>query len=237
MLDTSLASRLPHFVQFLATAADYGITVILTTPSLSALDALMPAGSGATVAAQFAHQLWYAPRDRETAVYMAARYGTRLNSSSEAVLYLTPEEILAWPEDQLLLVTERERPYVVLGHPVQLPADIQQRQPPRPPMAEKTPRRYDEWVPDLPDLTRQMTAFLMANGAIPIPTKDAEGESERDETAVAKEQTTSESTVEPAQVVSEPDPLTPAGPDVPEGIVEEEATAEKALKLARSRYR
>jgi hypothetical protein len=32
-----------------------------------------------------------------------------------------------------------------------------------PPAALTPPRRYDQWLPDLPDLTRQMTAFLMAN--------------------------------------------------------------------------
>jgi len=235
VLEASLASRLPHFAQFLTTAADYGITVVLTAPSLSALDTLTPTGSGTTLAAQFAHQLWYAPRDRETAVYMTTRYGTRLNAASEAVPELTPEEILAWPEEQLLLVTERERPYVVLGQTLAMPPDFPQRQPPWPPAGLTPPRSYDQWLPDLPDLSQQMTAFLMANGAIPIPTKDAEVESERDETAVAKAQTTSESTDEPALVV--PDPLTPAAPDEPEGIAEEGAAAEKSLKLARSHYR
>lgn len=189
------------------------------------------------MAAQFAHQLWYAPRDRETAVYIATRYGTRLNAVGEAVPELTPEEILAWSEEQLLLVTERDRPYVVLGQALPLPVDFPQRQPPWPPAGFDPAPTLRPVVAGPAGLDPQMTAFLMANGAIPIPTKDAEGESERDETAVAKEQTTSESTVEPAQVVSEPDPLTPAGPDEPEGLVEEEATAEKALKLARSRYR
>jgi hypothetical protein len=42
VLDTGLASRLPHFAQFLTTAADYGITVVLTAPSITALDTLIP---------------------------------------------------------------------------------------------------------------------------------------------------------------------------------------------------
>jgi hypothetical protein len=90
---------------------------------------------------------------------------------------------------------------VVLGQALTMPADFPWRQPPWLPADLTPPRRYDQWLPDLPDLTREMTAFLMANGAIPIPTKDAEGESEKDETAVAKAQTTSEPIIEPAQVV------------------------------------
>lgn len=237
VLDTGLASRLPHFAQFLTTAADYGITVVLTALSITALDTLAPIGSGTTLAAQFAHQLWYAPREPATAVYLANRYGTRLNAAGEAVPELTPEEILAWPEDQLLLVTEGERPYVMLGQALTMPADFPWRQPPWLPADLTPPRRYDQWLPDLPDLTQQMTAFLVANGAIPIPTKDAEGESEKEETAVAKAQTSSVPLIEPAQVVSKPDPLTLTATDEPEGIVDEEVAAENALKLARSRYR
>jgi len=240
VLDTSLASRLPHFAQFMTTAADFGITVVLIAPSLPALDALTPTGSGATLAAQFAHQLWYAPRDRQTAVYMATRYGTHLNAASEAVLELTPEEILAWSEDQLLLVTEWERPYVVLGHPVQLPSDFPQRQPPLPPAAEKTPRRYDEWLPDLPDLTRQMTEFLMANGAISIPAKDAEGENERGETAADRDLATKETAGEkPGDDSAGPftSSLAAAPANEPEPSPEAEAASEESLNVARTRYR
>ena len=235
VLDTRLVSRLPHFAQFLTTAADYGITVVLTAPSITALDALTQTGSGTTLAAQFVHQLWYAPRDPATAVYLATRYGTRLNAASEAVPELTPEEILSWPEDQLLLVTERERPYVVLGQALAMPPDFLWREPPWLPADLAPPRRYDQWLPDLPDLTQQMTAFLMANGAIPIPAKDAEAAEERVGTAVAKDRTTSESADEPVLVV--PAPLTPVAPDEPEGIAEEGVAAEKSLKLARSHYR
>ncbi|MBK8905465.1 MAG: type IV secretion system DNA-binding domain-containing protein [Anaerolineaceae bacterium] len=240
VLDSNLASRLPHFAQFLATAADFGIAVILTASSLTALDALTPTDSGATLSAQFAHQLWYAPRDRETAVYIATRYGTRLTSAGEAMPELTPEEILAWPEDQLLLVTERGRPYVVIGQPVQLPEDFPQRQPPLPPAAETVPRRYDQWLPDLPDLTRKMAEFLMANGAIPIPAKDAEGENERDETAVGRDPATKETGAEKTGDDSA-GPFTSfsaaAPAKEPEPSTEAEEASEQSLNVARSRYR
>ena len=235
VLDTSLASRLPHFAQFLATAADYGITVVLTAPSLSALDALNPIGSGETLAAQFPHQLWYAPRDRETAVHIATRYGTHLDASGASVATLTAEEVLGWSDETLLLVTERQRPYLVIGQPVKLPEDFRQRQPPRPPATEAMPRRSDQWLPDLPDLTRQMAEVLVASGAIPIPVDAAEGKNESEDTAVAKEQTASEPIVESAgDVATAPDPSTP---NEQEFVEEAKDASEESLNVARARYR
>ena len=235
VLDISLASRLPHFAQFLATAADFGITVVLTAPSLSALETLNPTGSGAALAAQFPHQLWYAPRDRETAVHMATRYGTRLNLAGEAAPELTPEEIQAWPENQLLLVPQRERPYVVIGQPVQLPEDFRQRQPPLPPATEAVPRRYDQWLPDLPDLTRQMAEVLVAHGAIPIPVDATDGKNESEETAVDRQPVDQEPAVKPARAA--PDPPSPTAPGEPEVGEEVEAASEKSRNVARARYR
>jgi hypothetical protein len=240
IVEVSLASRLPHFHQFLTKATDFGITVVLTAPSLSALAALNPTGCGATLAGQFAHQLWYAPRDRETAVHMATRYGTRLNLAGEAAPALTAEAILAWPDDQLLLVTQRERPYVVIGQPVKLPEDFRQRQPPLPPAIETVPRRYDQWLPDLPDLSRQIAEVLVASGAIPIPVKVADGENESEEAAVDRElaarEPTTEKTVDESAgaLTSSPEP---APPNKTEHSEAAETASEEALNIARTRYR
>lgn len=234
VLDTNLARRVPHFAQFLTTAADYGITVVLTAPSITALDTLTPPGSGATLAAQFAHQLWYAPHDPATAVYMATRYGTRLNPAGEAVSELATEEMLSWPEDQVLLVTERERPYVVLGQALAMPPDFLWREPPWLPADLTPPRRYDHWLPDLPDLTQQMTAFLISQGVIPIPAEGADDEKLPAETDVNKEPDAPVSAGATATVG--PDPVSPVESYKLEAT-EETAASEETLNVARTRYR
>lgn len=139
VLDASLAGALPHFTQFLATAADYSITVVLTAASLAALHGISPLNSSETLVSQFAHQLWYAPRERETAVHIATRYGTKFNPDGESASVFTPEEVLGWSGEALLLLTRRERPYMVMGQPVKLPEEFPQRQPPLPPQQAAYP--------------------------------------------------------------------------------------------------
>ncbi|MFZ1399879.1 MAG: type IV secretion system DNA-binding domain-containing protein, partial [Candidatus Promineifilaceae bacterium] len=239
VLDTSLASRLPHFTRFLATAADYGITVVLTTPSLASLSNVSPGSSAETVVSQFAHQLWYAPRERETAVYLATRYGTQLNSDGEPVPALTPGELLGWSDEQLLLLTRQERPYLVLGQPVTLPEDFPQRQPPRPPTAGGTPRTYDSWLPPLSGLTEQVQAALMAQGVMPAPAQA------KTAVVVHTEEDGGETAVSQAPVVAEenrPIPTSPTvKPDDPlkqaEKPAEDDEASEKSLHIVRTKFR
>ena len=248
VLDTSLARRLPNFWQFLATAADYGITVVLTAPSLASLALVSLGSSGETVVSPFAHQLWYAPRERETAVYMATRYGTQLNSDGEPVPVLTPEEVLGWSNEDLLLLTRQERPYLVLGQPVTLPEDFPQRQPPRPPTAGDLPRTYDSWLPSLSGLTEQVQAALIAQGAMPAPAPAKAKAVASAKAVVPKEADGGETAVAPTSAVtkasqpnSNPDTPTDNLPKKPEPPprppVEDDEAAEKSLNIIRSKFR
>lgn len=236
VLDAALANRLPHFAQFLTTAADFGITVVLTAPSLSAMDAIVPAGSGETLAGQFAHQLWYSPRDRETAVHISTRYGTSLNKSGEAVPALPAEEVLGWTDEALLVVTRQERPYCVIGQPVRLPEDFPQRQPPLPPSAAAMPRIYDRWLPELPDLTQQVAEVLAAAGAVPAMPMVEDGTDDRGKTAVigelpgAGELREQINSLNPSTQQME----TATQPEPPEAAEED---SKNSLSIARSRLR
>ncbi|MCB8939230.1 MAG: type IV secretory system conjugative DNA transfer family protein [Ardenticatenaceae bacterium] len=246
VLDAYLAGRLPHFSQFLATAADYGITVVLTAPSLASLAPVSPASSAETVISQFAHQLWYAPRERETAVYMATRYGTQLNPEGGQESVLTREEVLGWSDEELLLLTRQERPYLVLGQPVTLPEDFPQRQPPRPPTAGDLPRAYDSWLPPLSGLTEQVQAALIAQGAMPAPAQ-AKAKAKAivsAEAVVQKKEEGGETAVSPAPAGAEeslpnsnPDDSADNLPKQPEPPMEDDEASEKSLNIVRTKFR
>lgn len=223
VLDAALANRLPHFAQFLTTASDYGIMVVLTAPSLTALGTLTPTGSGETLAGQFAHQLWYAPRDRETAVHISTRYGTSLNKSGEPVLALPAEEVLGWADEALLVVTRQERPYVFIGQAVKLPEGFPQRQPPLLPTAGSEPRTYDKWLPPLPSFTSEIQAALVDKGAMPDP-------AETETAAAAKKELAA---VETAVL---PEPVVPPE-SRPEPPGEDDEASEKSLNIVRTKFR
>jgi hypothetical protein len=144
--------RLPPIEQVLTEAATYGITIILTAESLPALNTLAADGDGAALAGRFAHQVWYPPRDRQTAEHMAWSYGTELpqtaeDSHPEPKLMLAPHEVLAWSSEQVLVYTRQERPYCFLAEQVTLPADILLRLPPIPPRHTPPPRDHLAWLP------------------------------------------------------------------------------------------
>lgn len=176
ILDVSLARWLHNFVELLPVASDYGFTIILTAPSLSALDALAPDGSGSALAGQFAHQLWYPPRERQTAEHMAGRFGTYLAECGKAVPVVSSEEMMAWSDDKVLLVTQRERPYCVIGSPVLSPEDLLQRQPPLPPQIAALPRVYDGWLPEELDLVPPAVAALAGDSSLPVDDNQADDE-------------------------------------------------------------
>ncbi len=236
VLNAALAGRLPHFDQMVATAADYGITIVLITPSLTALANISPTGSGATLAGQFAHQLWYPPRDRGTADHMGWRYGTRLGEDGEMVPAMTAEEMMAWPEGHVLLVTQQERPYCVIGQPVKLPEDFPQRQPPLPPPAVVMPRTYDRWLPELPDLTQQVAEVLVAAGVVPAMPKVGDGENDDEKTAVIGEPS---GTDEPENQSASSDASSPQkeAANQPEPPETAEEDSKNSLSIARSRLR
>ena len=152
VLDSALARQVHDFPLLLAEAADYGVTVILTTGSLAELAELAPGGDGAALASRFAHQLWYPPHDRMMAEHMAWLYGTELpqaveSSHPESQLVFDSYEVLAWPRERVLLYTRRERPYRCLAQQLTLPADWPQNAPPAPPKQAFAPRNSEDWLP------------------------------------------------------------------------------------------
>jgi hypothetical protein len=148
VMDAAFARLLPPIEQLLVEAAGYNITVILTAESLSALDNLAEDGDGAVLAGRFAHQVWYPPHDQQTAAHMVWLYGTELwEEGMSPRQVLSPEELLAWPRDQVLVYTRRERPYRFLAERVTIPADLPIRPAPVPPKPPSLPRRPDSWLP------------------------------------------------------------------------------------------
>ncbi|MCA9936743.1 MAG: hypothetical protein KC415_22565 [Anaerolineales bacterium] len=152
VLDAALARWIHQFPMLLTEAANYGVNVILTTNSLAELAELAPDGDGAAFASHFAHQLWYPPHDRMTAEHMAWLYGTELSqtvagSNPEPKMALTPNEMLAWPRENVLLYTRRERPYRCIAQQLRLPDDWPQNAPPVPPKQARAPRKHEDWLP------------------------------------------------------------------------------------------
>ena len=179
---------------------------------------------------------------------MATRYGTQLNSDGEPVPVLTPEEVLGWSNEDLLLLTRQERPYLVLGQPVTLPEDFPQRQPPRPPTAGDLPRTYDSWLPSLSGLTEQVQAALIAQGAMPAPAPAKAKAVASAKAVVPKEADGGETAVAPTSAVtkasqpnSNPDTPTDNLPKKPEPPpkppVEDDEASEKSLNIIRSKFR
>ena len=132
----------------------------------------------------------------------------------------------------------QERPYLVLGQPVTLPEDFPQRQPPRPPTAGDLPRTYDSWLPPLSDLTEQVQATLIAQGAMPAPAPA------KAEAVVSKEEDEGKTAVSPAPAVTkESQPNSnldvPADnlPKQPEPPVEDDKASEKSLNIVRTKFR
>lgn len=263
VLPADIAKRLPPLEQVLTEASAYGITVVLTAPSLAALDALAADGSGAALAARFAHQVWYPPHDQATAAQMSWLYGTQLQSpndpSGEAErsekAALVQEMFLAWPREQVLVYTRRERPYRFIANQVKRPSDLPERLAPIPPKVAATPRDTSAWFSGLIGMP-----YLLPE----IEERLDQGRSEEGETAVADDQTPTRQDSEkavptdgennggkPAVIdeppkINEPDdqknsPGPPASqnevagqPEPPE-VAEEDS--KKSLSIARSRLR
>lgn len=154
VLDVATAGQIPHFSRLLQMVGDYGITVILLTPSWEALRAADGEGKREQFIGHFANQLWYPPQDEETAQQMSKLLGRQFClGSAEKEPVLPSEEILALATDELLVLLRRERPYRFIGRRLKLPSDIHLYQTPLlPPTATPAPRHYLDWLAALPTL-------------------------------------------------------------------------------------
>ncbi len=204
VLPADIARRLPPLEQVLTEAASYGITIVLTAPSLSALDALAEDGNGAALAGRFAHQVWYAPNDQATAAHLSWLYGTQLQNLNDPSsgpecsekAALAWEAFLAWPREQVLVYTRRERPYRFVANQVKRPADLPERLAPIPPKVAATPRDTSAWLSGLTG-----KSYLLPDvEALPLQGVSDDVPKEK-ETAVADDQTP---TVQDSERVSPP---------------------------------
>lgn len=212
VLDVAIARLIPDFLTFLRVVRPYGVVVVLTASTLSELSTLMPNQDVDTLLAEFRHQIWYAHGDLATAQKMSTLYGTRLRplcrtchhpltpkegEEKSSLYHLTepaalPEHILAWPENQPLVITQQDVRYCFaepgdhsrLG-PIELP--------PIPPPLSPAPRQYLKWLPELAPISPptpppaksaaatqkatppQDAAAKPAKGTKQIPTKPAPG--------------------------------------------------------------
>ena len=190
VLPDDIARRLPPLDQVLTEASSYGITVVLTAPSLPALDALAADGEGATLAGRFAHQVWYPPNDQATAAHLSWLYGTKLQKSSESIgetesrekAALAPEAFLVWPREQVLVYTRRERPYRFVANQVKRATDLPQRLAPVPPKVVAAPRHPTAWLSAFAELV----PFLLPNLDELLESATSEDESNGGGTAVVE---------------------------------------------------
>jgi len=172
VVDTAMAEKIPRFSTLLRMAGDYGVTVLLHAPSWQALHAVAGAERDKTFASRFLHQLWYPPRDVETAQQMSALLGNRLClDSDEKEAVLSVEEILAWPKENTLVILQRERSYRFIGQRLTLPFAHFHCQPPLlSPVSAPAPRNYLDWMPALP-APEQEQMPIKNQKKLPQPTK------------------------------------------------------------------
>ncbi|MFZ1400853.1 MAG: hypothetical protein WAS33_28375 [Candidatus Promineifilaceae bacterium] len=206
VLPADIAQRLPPLAQVLTEASAYGITVVLTAPSLPALDVLAADGDGAALAGRFAHQVWYPPHDQATAAHLSWLYGTQLQKSSDPVretessekAALAPEAFLAWPREQVLVYTRRERPCRFVANQVKRAADLPQRLAPVPPKVVAAPRDPTAWLAAFAELV----PFLLPNLAELLASATSEDESNGVGTAVVEPAASAVQAGEPANSIS-----------------------------------
>ena len=175
VLDVDTAGQIRHFTRLLQMVADYGITVILLAPSWPALCSLAGEEKVAQFAGHFSNQLWYPPHDEATAQQMSQLLGSQLGlDSATKEPVSSPEEILAWPSDEVLVLLRRERPYRFIGKRLTLPMALYHYQAPLlPPVGTPAPRHYLDWLPSLPapPLPQKLKA-LAAPVEIIVPQKE-----------------------------------------------------------------
>ncbi len=168
VMDVATARLIPNFLAFLQAVRPYGVTVALTASTVGELASLTGNESTDTLLAEFRHQIWYPHGDLATAEKMSTLYGTRLRplcrtchhpltpkegEAKSSLYHLTepaalPEHILAWPENQPLVITEQDNRYCFAApgdHSRLGPLEL----PPVPTPLSPAPRHYLKWLPEL----------------------------------------------------------------------------------------
>jgi hypothetical protein len=169
IMDQATASQIPGFTTMLNMAANYGVTIVLIADSWQGLKALLGHKQSDHLRLYFRCQLWYPPRDGETAVQMARLLGNQLDKETlEEIPAVSPTEIEGWSADQVLAVWARGRTYRFIGQSLTLPENMRFfPAPPLPPVPAPAPRYYLEWAPSLPAFTQAAPPNVLTAAAEP----------------------------------------------------------------------
>jgi hypothetical protein len=159
VLNETIAQQIPNFDLMLSSVSDYGITVLLVASSWQGLDNVLGKTTRHLFQHLFGSQIWYPPRDEETAQKMSAQLGYQLQrDAQDRVPVMTAAEIAAWPSDRVLVKLWRDRAYCIIGEAMAAnPAIGFRYAPPLPPLTAPAPRQCLDWLPSLPDIQPSTT--------------------------------------------------------------------------------
>ena len=145
VMGDTVARHINHLEVWLRLLRDYDIMVRLAIPSASGIQGILNLPEQNSLLAHFDHQLWYAPNDLITADAMSGLLSgspAKTEAIDPTTVRFTPAELMALPEDKVLVLTRRERQYRFLAHRIHLDeADKVTKPPPLPPK-RAVPLRY-----------------------------------------------------------------------------------------------
>lgn len=167
-LNADIARLIPDLALSLKVMRYYGIMVVLTVATLGELQTLAGDDGMDSFLSEFPHQIWYANGDLATAQKMSDLYGTQLRplcptchhpappeAGQEGALasYLTepvalPEHILAWPDEQPLIIIRQRQRYCFTDRWRLPPLAPTLPRPMRLSLAEE-PRELTKWQPEV----------------------------------------------------------------------------------------
>jgi hypothetical protein len=168
VLNQTMALRLRHLDSLLEMVGKYGIVVLLYVPSLAGLRSVVGAEQLPGFLTYFAHQIWYAPREPETAEILSGLYGTKLSTNKQnspspgyeqengerkgatTEPVLTPVEMMALPRDNVVVLTQTARQVRFIAQATEPPFSVAPLPPPLPPRPKFQVRKIPDWLPQLP---------------------------------------------------------------------------------------
>jgi hypothetical protein len=152
IMDEATASQIPHFATMLTMAANYGVTIVLIATSWQGLKTVFDYKQADHLLLHFHHQLWYPPRDGETAGQMSKLLGEQLAKKTlEKEPAVSPTEIEGWSAEQVLAISMQDRPYRFVGQPLAFPEEARfQPAPLMRPISAPAPRERLGWLPPIP---------------------------------------------------------------------------------------
>jgi hypothetical protein len=198
-IDEMAAVRLRHLDTYLATVGGFGITLLLYAQSKSQLVGLYGQAGTEAILSNCAHQLWYPPKDLQTAQYLSNLYGTKLKinrsystvsrierqengqmvkvpqqSVSETLVetpVLNPTEVQSLGEGNVFVFTGKDQQLRFIGQRLDSRELYDKLPPPVPmPKAATKPRVYTDWLSEGPGEPQQMADIATTRTATSGPT-------------------------------------------------------------------